>query len=363
MSPRYLRFGWSGVLVILLALMGCRTSAPRIAPAPGSPEAMAMEKAVLVDRQAFAVVPLTNRIDPNWLTSPTNLFTLGPGDLIDLEILGDPGSAGQALVGPDGKIYYSLLPGTFVWGKTLTEAKGEIDRELQKYFRDAPQVAISLRGVGSKRIWILGSVGAPGVYPLDRPITILEALLLAGGAATQGAPDDVADYANSFVMRDGQPLAINFESLLRRGDLSQNIYLQSDDFVYIRPSQGRSIHVFGAVGGPTVIPSAPNVTLLSAITRAGGPAPYARVHKVVILRGGLSNPRVTDVDFKAIAKGLQPDVVLEPGDLVFVPFVPYKKLAELGQSVLFQFVRTLALNEGRNAVGRDRTPVGVVVAP
>src|SRR5215831_10483177 len=51
---------------------------------------------------------LTNTIDPTWMHTPTNLFTLGPGDRVEIELLGDPGSRMSTIVGPDGKIYFNL---------------------------------------------------------------------------------------------------------------------------------------------------------------------------------------------------------------------------------------------------------------
>ena len=62
--------------------------------------------------------------------------------------------------------------------------------------------------------------------------------------------EETADLQNSFVMREGQLLKVDFYKLLRQGDLSQNIYLQPDDFVYVRSASARNVYVLGAV--PTV---------------------------------------------------------------------------------------------------------------
>src|ERR1041384_7799752 len=54
---------------------------------------------------------MTNGIDPAWLKPNTNLFTLGPGDKLELEVIGDTNSLTQTMVCPDGKIYFNVLPG------------------------------------------------------------------------------------------------------------------------------------------------------------------------------------------------------------------------------------------------------------
>src|SRR5438309_2013157 len=69
----------------------------------------------------FTVAPATNRLNPEWLQPATNLFTLGPGDRLEIELMGDDTTRTSAFVGPDGKIYFYLLPGLDVWGLTLAQ--------------------------------------------------------------------------------------------------------------------------------------------------------------------------------------------------------------------------------------------------
>ena len=53
-------------------------------------------------------VTVTNQIDPAWLQPSTELFTLGPGDKLEIEMLGEPGTRTTTTVGPDGKIYFTV---------------------------------------------------------------------------------------------------------------------------------------------------------------------------------------------------------------------------------------------------------------
>src|SRR6266849_6285608 len=199
-------------------------------------------------------------------------FRLGPGDTIEIEALGEPGPPSIALVGPDGKIYHGLLGGTFVWGLTLTEAKELLEKDLAKYVRVKPEVALTLRNVASKRVWILGGVQKPGVYPLAAPVTLLEAISAAGGigaaTAATGIPvssAETTDLENSFVIREGKLMPIDFSKLLRRGDLSQNIYLHADDFVYLRPLLSKGdIYVLGAVAAPNIVDYREHMSLIAA---------------------------------------------------------------------------------------------------
>jgi len=103
------------------------------------------------------MVTITNELDRQWLESPSRMFTLGPGDRLELELIGDLSSRTTTVVGPDGKLYFNLLPGVDVWGLTLTEAKTRLENTFTNYLREQPRIAMTLRGVESKRVWILGA--------------------------------------------------------------------------------------------------------------------------------------------------------------------------------------------------------------
>ena len=111
-----------------------------------------LESVTRDQRVLFNSVDTTNSIRSDWLAEPADFFRIGPGDTIEIEVLGEPASSATVLVGPDGKVYYSLLTGTFVWGLTLTEAKELLEKNLARFLRDKPEIAVTLRGVGSRRI-------------------------------------------------------------------------------------------------------------------------------------------------------------------------------------------------------------------
>jgi polysaccharide biosynthesis/export protein len=353
-SRQQFKCGMLGLVLLAFLGVACRSHGPRFdARAPetdplrGSPTRL--QKLAHLDETKFASVDSPIQLDPGSLRPPTNFFRLGPGDLIGIEKAGESNSW-NCLVGPDGRIYYSMLPGTNIWGLTLSETKDVLEGALKKEVRVVPDLTLTLKAVGSKRIWILGGIQAPGAYPLATPMTLLEALSVAGGVTpVAGSPTGLPDLRNSFLMRQGNIVRVDFYRLLTLGDLSQNVYLQPDDFIFIRSSLVRDIYVLGAVAAPNIVPYTDSVTLVSALTAAGGPVPYAQVNEVAIVRGSLSSPRIAMVNFKEIYKGALPDLKLEPGDIVYLPFVSYRKVAILLESMLSQFVRTIAVNEGSRA--------------
>lgn len=309
----------------------------------------------------LASVSLTNRIAPEWLRPPTEPFRLGPGDRIEIEVLGDGTTRADTFVGPDGKIYYHLLPGLDVWGLTLAETKALLERELARYLR-SPHVGITLRGVQSKRVWVLGRLNTPGIYPLTAPMTVVESVAMSGGlfaSRMSGTTEELADLHHSFLVRGGAMLPVDFYALLKRGDTSQNIYLQADDLIYLPSSLSKEVSVLGAVNMPRTVGFMDQMSLLTAIASAKGTAPKAYLSHVAIVRGPLTAPSIATVDLNAILTGKAPDLMLEPRDIVYVPLRPYRTLERYAELIVNTFVRTVAANEGGRAASRESKPIGV----
>jgi protein involved in polysaccharide export with SLBB domain len=324
----------------------------------------------------LAATTVTNDLGAELLRPGSGFFTLGPGDQIEVEIVGTPLSRQAVTVGPDGKIYFNILPGLDVWGKTLSEVKALLEKELAQYI-SAPSVSMTLQSVVSKRVWVLGRLEKPGVYPMAGPMTLLESIALAGGTAASQSDvttEELADLRHSFVVRQGNFLPVDFYRLLRQGDMTQNIYLQADDFVYVPSSLSQEVYVLGSVRFPRTLPFSDRTTLVSAIASAAGPQRYdwlaqadpgpftkdAYLSHVAIVRGSLATPQIAVVDYGEIIKGRAPDVRLEPGDIIYVPNSPYTQLKRYVNIILNSFVVTIAANEGSRAAG-GTGGVGVTV--
>ena len=196
------------------------------------------------------------------------------------------------------------------------------------------------------------------------PMTLLEAISVAGGTLTSsesGTTEDLADLPNSFVVRNGERLPVSFDRLLREGDMSQNIYLQPDDFIYFPSSVSRDIYVLGAVRNPKAVPRQFS-TLVAAISDAGGPIENAHLTQVAIVRGSLDSPKIAVLNYNEIITGKIPDVRLEPRDIVYVPFSPYRYITKYLDLILLTFVRAVAINEGSRAVDPNAAPAGVSIS-
>jgi protein involved in polysaccharide export with SLBB domain len=210
------------------------------------------------------------------------------------------------------------------------------------------------------------------------PMTLLEALSEAGGpapagafasmtgpigvASSRGAADEAADLSRAFLIREGRMVRVDFSRLLREGDMSQNVYLQPNDFIYLPSATIGNVHVLGAVESPRALDYVNELTLIQAVSQAGGTLRrYAHLTQVAIVRGSLAQPQVAVVDMTAILAGQAPDIALQPQDIVFVPHTPYRVLTRYVDLILDTFVRTVGVNEGARAVDGRAQPLGVTV--
>jgi polysaccharide export outer membrane protein len=322
--------------------------------------------------QDVQLLSVTNTLDAALLRAPTNLFTLGPGDKLEIELADETNSITTTVVGPDGKIYFSLLPGIDVWGLTLGQTRQMIQHNLTRYVRGEPQVNVTLRDVQSKHVWLLGRFQQPGIYNMAAPTTLLEAIAAAGGSQSfagqrqisEGGPlgEDLADLEHSFIVRNNKMLPVNFYNLLDKGDLSQNIYLQPDDFVYFAPSYAKQVYVLGAVLQPKPVQYVKGMTLMQAIAASYGTVRDAWLGHVTIVRGSLANPQVAFVNYYDIAKGHAPDVALQPRDIVYVPLTRYRYLRKYLDIALNTFVSSVAINAGSQlTTPRGGGPSGITI--
>lgn len=338
-----------GLLALLLA--GCaggpaaRTFDPRAAVASTSAELVKV-----------AAVPL----DPAMLRPPPEPYTVGPGDVLDIELLGSGDGPQRTLVGPDGRIYFHLLSGRQVWGLTADQVRHRLETGLTRFVQ-SPRVSVTVREARSRRVWVLGRVNTPGLYELAQPMTLLEAVSRAGGLFTSrmsGSTEELADLHHSFLIRGGALVPVDFNRLIREGDTSQNVHLRDGDLVCLPSALGAQVFVLGAVAQPRAVAFKDEVSLVTALAHAKGFTPDALPRQVALVRGSLREPAIAVVDAGEILAGRAPDIRLKPRDIVYVPSRPATSLASYARLVVNTFARTLAANEGARAGGADQ-PVGV----
>lgn len=309
----------------------------------------------------FTKSKLQEPIRPEWLKPSAKPRALGPGDKLEIEIIGETGTRADTFVTPDSKLYFDLLPGIDVKGKPASQLREEMEKMLTRYYKQ-PQVSLTLREVVSQRVWVLGRVNAPGIYPLNRPMRVLDAVSQAGGlyaASFTGTTEELADLSHSFLIRGGKMLPVDFQKLIREGDLAQNIYLEPDDFIYLPSSMTNEVYVLGAVTEPRPVGFMNEMNLITALGRGLGIRPEADLAHVTIVRGSLTEPQIATVNARDIIQGKATNVRLQPGDIVYVPGRGSMSPQGFLRDAVNTFTRLVAANEGSAAGALHGSPIGL----
>lgn len=247
-------------------------------------------------------------------------YKLGKNDVLNIFVMGHPEMSSQRInlgeisgttVRKDGAVYLPVLGKLDAEGLSITEFE-DILRERAGELIVDPHVSVEVLQYESQKFFVLGRVGQPGAFPVDGDTTLLEGLSLAGGV-----PPD-ADLEGATVIRGGKLLPINLADILRRGDVSRNVFMKQGDVVYVPDNVAKKVYVLGEVKQPTAVAiERDTLSLAEALSTAGGPTPAKARRELAVIRGGYAKPVVYVVELE---KALLYDdrIKLRPGDRIIV---------------------------------------------
>ncbi len=321
----------------------------------------ALSTATAQEKSATATAAPTNGISAT--KSPVlapwqERLTLGPGDALEISLYGQKDTTRQIVIGPDGR--FSFLQAMDVTGTdfTVDELRAHLEQILMK-FHLAPRVVISPAAFRSKKYYLLGNVQGRGAFPLDKPVTIVEAVARAHGfvvASPQRSSFTLTDFSQAFLMRrqaDGnftrEP--VDFESLFQRGELQHNKLLAPDDYLYFPPTGLEEVYVLGAVPGTGPLPYSKDLTVLGAIAGRGGFTDAAWKERVLVVRGSLNKPETFVVNMGKTLRAVDKDFALQPKDIIYVARKPWAKAEELLEAASSDFVRAIAVSWTGKQIG------------
>ncbi|MGC8666774.1 MAG: SLBB domain-containing protein [Chthonomonadales bacterium] len=216
-----------------------------------------------------------------------------------------------ARVGPNGgRTVLSADFGSFL--------RGNVDRFTDPALQNGDVVTFTVVPGPAPVVAVQGAVTKPGFYAYQSGMTVRQALVEAGGLTPRGDPDRIT------LCKVGERRSITVNGIrAMEGAATDNLLLEPGDALFVAPRDtGRRWSVVGAVPNPVTMDYKGPVLLTKAIAEAGGFKPNADRKGVTILKNMLTDPahaRALTIDYDKIAKGEQPDIPLDPGDMVQVP--------------------------------------------
>ncbi len=293
------------------------------------------ERAYIQQRFAGKKVVLPSELKAEGLTARPTAYTIGPEDILRIFVWQNPDLSGETVVQPDGNIFLPLVGEVQASGLTVNALQQKLTAVYREFVSN-PQIAVMPLQLNSRRIFLLGQIArTTGQMSQTEELAKVGGLFLRGNgtlleniAGIEFLP--TADLKEAFVTRQDIIIPVNLESLIKGGDLSQNIHLQPGDTIVV-PAATKDVLVLGAVKNPGRFNLKQRDTLLVALAVAGGPTENADLLQAYVTR----DASVLPVNFKRllIARDINQNILLKDQDFIYVPDVRDNRVFVLGEVV------------------------------
>jgi len=153
-------------------------------------------------------------------------YIIGPEDVLTIRVWREPELSGPVAGRPDGMISLPLLNDVQAGGLTPDKLAENLKQSFMQYVTE-PEVLVQVAQVNSKKYFVIGEVGRPGMYQLVVATTVSQALAIAGGFR------EYADTKKILVLRGPKRYEFNYRDWVRGKNLGQNILLENGDQIVV----------------------------------------------------------------------------------------------------------------------------------
>ncbi len=237
-------------------------------------------------------------------------YVISYEDVLAVAVYDHPEMTTTVRVDGNGNVVLPLINEVKVEGLTVSQATRKITEKLSGDYIINPQVNLFVKNFREQKASVLGQVVSPGLYELRPRTTLLELISQAGGLTAE-AGDRAVLKRDGVRDADGaaEEVVIDLDRLVEQGDISLNISIIDGDKIFI--GKAGIFYVTGEVRRPNSYKYQDRLTVIKAITMAGGFADTASRGSVNIVRKENSEEKVhRDVDM---------DELVYPEDVIVVP--------------------------------------------
>lgn len=238
-----------------------------------------------------------------------NDYTLGPGDVLRVQLWGKENQQLELPISRDGTVSFPQSGPQTVAGLTFDQARQQIKNRVSEQYIGV-QASVSLGELRSMRVFVLGEARNAGSYTVSSLSTMTNALYVSGGIKRTGSLRNIQHK------RDGKLIGeLDLYDLLLAGDTSDDNRLQPGDVIFI-PPVGDRVGIDGEVYRPALYELKNNTNLQELVNLAGGLTPQAYPQLVRIERNNDDFLRIIAEANLTTQKGKQARV--KPGDRIEV---------------------------------------------
>jgi len=242
-------------------------------------------------------------------------YRLGAGDIIEISVFDNNELSTIASIPENGIVILPLIGEVNLLNTSIQEATEIISTKLKEYIR-FPIVTLKVKEYKSQWVNVMGEVRNPGRYYLKGTTYLLDIIAEAGGFTDKAGSEVVINRLSSG--ENPKKIVIKKENLSSLGDNPDNIMLYSGDNISIPPK--KYFYIYGEVAKPGSFLLEEGITILKAITQAGGFTKFASKKNIEILRTDESGQQKKIlINIKDIEERKSEDIEIKPEDIIRVP--------------------------------------------
>jgi len=203
---------------------------PPVQP-PAAPQQKPAAPAPSPAGQAKPSTPAAPAALPTQTTPLPAGYVIGPDDVLLVSYWRNADMSAEVTVRPDGLISLPLLNEIEAGGLTPEQLRDKISKAAMKYLEEAPTLAIVVKTINSRKVYVMGMVAKAGFYQLTGAMTVAQLLATAGGV------QEFADSKNIRIVRNqgGKQVSFpfNLKDFVKGRNLAQNIELKPGDTIVV----------------------------------------------------------------------------------------------------------------------------------
>ncbi|HEU0106590.1 MAG TPA: polysaccharide biosynthesis/export family protein [Vicinamibacteria bacterium] len=259
---------------------------------------------------------------PSPSTAPApdrNDYRIGPGDVLEITVLGNADLSRSVTVQPSGSITFPLLNEVGVAGLTVSEVQRKMVTLLQKDFLVDPHVEVKVKEFLSQFVVVIGELNTPGRKVLRGGSRLVDILVEAGGFTPHASGEIVITRTEGSFEGGAKVVRMRLGGAFSAQDyVGLELPLHNGDV--ITASARQYVTVEGEVQRPGRYAIEGDLTVTGAISTAGGLTRFGSSDvKLRRIESGTGTVTITKVDLKSVRKGKGPDPTVGPNDVITVP--------------------------------------------
>lgn len=253
---------------------------------------------------------------------PPPPLVLMPGDTVTVRTISAESFEYPGLIiDSEGKVHLTMAGPVEVQGLSPQQAEKKMEESLQRFDRFV-RVSVLVTQWGGHTATVIGSVAQEGARPVTPGMRVAELVAASGGLLRTGPAGGETNYVGDLdgarLVRKNVVVPISLRLALD-GDPKHNVRVHAGDQLFVPTGLGSRIAVLGEIGaGGAMLSYRPGLRLTEALATAGGIRLSADDNDVRVIRGPLADPIVYQWSLERLVKDREGDILLAPGDVVFV---------------------------------------------